>query len=81
MRLAEIEYEREVQEKALSRLTAEEREIRKKIEDGMDVGARGAQMASPTTPLQPLNGAATVNGHPQMQTNGDAVKKGKKKKH
>ncbi|KZT06932.1 uncharacterized protein LAESUDRAFT_725683 [Laetiporus sulphureus 93-53] len=81
MRLAEIEYEREVQEKALSRLTAEEREIRKKIEDGMDVGARGAQMASPTTPLQPLNGAATVNGHPQVQTNGDAVKKGKKKKH
>lgn len=76
LRAAEVSFEKEVKEGALSKLTTQEREIRKRIEDLLDPQARDLH-SSPT--LKSSGRRAPVNGHTK-RANGDTVKKGKKKR-
>ncbi|KAH9835591.1 uncharacterized protein C8Q71DRAFT_709031 [Rhodofomes roseus] len=84
LRSTEVECDTEALDGALFKLTTQEREIRKRIEDVMHPTARasGAEPEGPTvgSPLQPLDGKTTSNGHSKPKANGDTVKKGKKKK-
>ncbi|PCH33586.1 hypothetical protein WOLCODRAFT_135204 [Wolfiporia cocos MD-104 SS10] len=81
LRIVEVEFDKETKETALAKLTTQERDIRRQIEDVLDPSARArsAAMKSSGPPLQPLNGEATSNGLPKTKVNGDASKKGKKK--
>jgi len=80
LRYAEVSFDKETKESALLKLTAEEREIRRKIEDLTDPKTRTSTGSAPTSPLQPLNGKAGAANVPKTSTNGDTNKKGKKKK-
>ena len=65
-------------ENLVSKLTAEERELRKRLEDAT---TSPASNPPPHSPLQPLNGKVVLNGHPASKVNGDVgAKKGKKRK-
>jgi COMPASS component SPP1 len=65
-----------VKEAGLLKLTTQEREIRKRIEDLLDPQARN--LHSPT-PMKSSSRKPPVNGHTK-RANGDIVKKGKKKR-
>lgn len=74
-------FEKESIETLLSKLTAEERELRKRLEDVTDPHAQRSPVNPSFVPLQPLNGKAVPNGNLTIKMNGDAVvKKGKKRK-
>ncbi|GBE78286.1 hypothetical protein SCP_0111690 [Sparassis crispa] len=79
LRLAEVSFEKETMETALLQLTTGEREIRRQIEDVIDPKARTSSMGT-GSPLQPLNGKASSNNLSHSKSNGDQVKKGKKRK-
>ena len=80
LRLAEVVFERETIEGIMAKLTGEEREIRKRIEDVLETKSR-APMAPVPVPLQPLNGKGLTNGVvKQQKSNTDGLKKGKKRK-
>lgn len=70
-----MSFERETIEGVLSKLTLQEREIRKRIEDVLDSSSRAALVAP--VPLQPLNGKGLPNGVVKQK---DVLKKGKKRK-
>ncbi|THH34070.1 hypothetical protein EUX98_g59 [Antrodiella citrinella] len=78
LRQAEVKFEMDTIEEVLSKLTAQEREIRKQIEDVLESESRTA--AIPVPVLQPLNGQGYSNGVVKQKTNTDGVKKGKKRK-
>ncbi|KAI0963525.1 hypothetical protein AcW1_000576 [Taiwanofungus camphoratus] len=80
LRSAEVSFEKQTLEDALLRLTTQEREIRKHIEDVVDPKAQTSVPDVMGLPLQPLNGDVFANGLPKAKTNGEAVKKGKKRK-
>jgi len=82
LRAAEVEFDKDAMETAILKVTTQEREIRKQIEDVMDPQARAAAATVPMSPLQPLNGKLDLDdlGPPIVRMNGDAGKKGKKKK-
>ncbi|KAH9937653.1 uncharacterized protein B0H18DRAFT_1081769 [Fomitopsis serialis] len=84
LRSTEVECDRDALDGALLKLTTQEREIRKRIEDVMHPTAQssGGEPTGPPlgSPLQPLNGKTTSNGQSKSKVNGDAAKKGKKKK-
>lgn len=79
LRATEIQFERDTRFGVLQRLTVEEREIRKQIEDVMDPKARASVLNTVGPPLQPLNGDATPNGPVKSKASSDANRKGKKK--
>ena len=71
-------WERETMETLLSKLTAEERELRKRLEDATSPPASNP---APHAIFTPLNGKIALNGHPTPKVNGDVGgKKGKKRK-
>lgn len=81
LRQAEVTFEKETIENLLSKLTAEERELRKRLEDATDPHTKTPALLPTFTPLQPLNGKVLTNGIPTLKLNGDAGgKKGKKRK-
>ncbi|KAH9946655.1 hypothetical protein B0H21DRAFT_693343 [Amylocystis lapponica] len=79
LRFAEISFDKETKESALLKLTTQERDIRRQIEDVTDPKAR-TPVSSLPSPLQPLNGQASSASIPKAKLNGDSMKKGKKKK-
>ena len=78
VRMAEVEFDKEIKDQALQKLTKLEREIRKRVEDILDpqVHLSNAKMLEPSSPLS----RPTVNGQSKHKPNGDLRKKGKKKK-
>ena len=78
LRLAEVEFDKEIKDQALQKLTKLEREIRKRVEDILDpqVHLSNAKMLEPSSPLS----RPTANGQSKHKPNGDLRKKGKKKK-
>lgn len=76
LRAAEVEFEKEMKEAVLLKLTTKEREIRKRIEDILEPQGR---TPPPSTPLKAANGKQALNGHNKARPNGE-VKKGKKKR-
>ncbi|KAI9445275.1 hypothetical protein H4582DRAFT_2125647 [Lactarius indigo] len=78
LRIAEVEFDKEIKDQALQKLTKLEREIRKRVEDILDpqVHLGNAKMLEPSSPLS----RPTVNGQSKHKPNGDIRKKGKKKK-
>jgi len=62
----------------LLKFTTREREIRKRIEDLLDPQARDAPPSSPQKVAN--SGKPQVNGHTKTISNGNVVKKGKKKR-
>ncbi|EMD41831.1 hypothetical protein CERSUDRAFT_110395 [Gelatoporia subvermispora B] len=82
LRAGEVEFDKEAMEAAVLKLTTQEREIRKQIEDVTDPQARASATALSTSPLQLLNCKVDlVNLEPPIvKINGDTGKKGKKKK-
>ena len=76
LRAAEVSFEKEMKESVLLKLTTREREIRKRIEDLLDPQARNLPHS---TPLKSANGKQ-VNGHAKANSNGDIIRKGKKKR-
>jgi COMPASS component SPP1 len=80
LRSAEVLFEKDMKETALSKLTTREREVRKRIEDILDPqSSRSANEASAKAPLKSLNTKPSANGHTKPKVNGE-VKKGKKRK-
>ena len=79
LRQAEVQVERETIETVLSKLTSQEREIRKLIEDASESKPTPQPPALPV-PLQPLNGKGIPNGVVKQRPNADGLKKGKKRK-
>jgi COMPASS component SPP1 len=80
LRSVEVLLEKEMKEKALSKLTTREREIRKRIEDTIDPqSSRGTNESSAKTPLKSSNVKPSANGHSKPKLNGE-MKKGKKRK-
>lgn len=61
----------------LLKLTTSEREIRKQIEDILDPQACDAPASMP---LKSANSKPQMNGHAKTSSNGNVVKKGKKKR-
>src|SRR5882762_1430705 len=81
LRAAEIQFEKEMKEQALLTLTTREREIRKRMEDIVDPQARMSTMnGAPYSSPQKPSSKPSINGHTKARSNGDAIKKGKKKK-
>lgn len=82
--MTEVDCDKEALDGALSKLTAQEREIRKRIENVLHPTARSSAPESgtpvPGSPLQPSNEKTVANGHTKVKVNGNVVKKGKKKK-
>lgn len=82
--MTEVDCDKEALDGALLKLTTQEREIRKRIEDVLHPSPQSSAPEPvapvPGSPLQPLNGKASMNGHTKPKVNGDAIKKGKKKK-
>jgi hypothetical protein len=78
LRMAEVEFDKEIKDQALQKLTKLEREIRKRVEDILDpqVHLGNAKMLEPSSPLS----RPTANGQSKHKPNGDLRKKGKKKK-
>jgi len=76
IRAAEISFEKEVKEAGLLKLTTQEREIRKRIEDLLDPQGRNPHSSAP---LKSGGRKPPVNGHTK-RANGDIAKKGKKKR-
>lgn len=78
LRIAEVEFDKEIKDQALQKLTKLEREIRKRVEDILDpqVHLSNAKILEPSSPLS----RPTVNGLSKHKPNGDLRKKGKKKK-
>ena len=78
LRMAEVEFDKEIKDQALQKLTKLEREIRKRVEDILDpqVHLSKAKMLEPSSPLS----RPTINGQSKHKPNGDVRKKGKKKK-
>lgn len=78
LRIAEVEFDKEIKDQALQKLTKLEREIRKRVEDILDpqVHLGSAKMLEPSSPLS----RPAVNGQTKHKPNGDLRKKGKKKK-
>ncbi|KAI9460957.1 hypothetical protein BJY52DRAFT_240737 [Lactarius psammicola] len=78
VRVAEVEFDKEIKDQALQKLTKLEREIRKRVEDILDpqVHLGNTKMLEPSSPLS----RPTVNGQSKHKPNGDLRKKGKKKK-
>jgi COMPASS component SPP1 len=74
--MAEVEFDKEIKDQALQKLTKLEREIRKRVEDILDPQVHNAKMLEPSSPLS----RPTVNGQSKHKPNGDLRKKGKKKK-
>ncbi|KAI0322727.1 hypothetical protein OF83DRAFT_1161093 [Amylostereum chailletii] len=82
LRSAEVQFEKEMKEQALQKLTTREREIRKRVEDISEPHARlpAATANPPSSPTRPLLEPKPVaNGVSRSRPNGDS-KKGKKKK-
>lgn len=80
LRFAEVSFEKETMESLLAKLTAEERDLRKRLEDAVDSHSKTSPLQT-FTPLQPLNGKTLANGNPTPKLNGDSGgKKGKKRK-
>ncbi|KII93512.1 hypothetical protein PLICRDRAFT_394830 [Plicaturopsis crispa FD-325 SS-3] len=74
LRAAEVAFERETKESAVGKLTTQERELRRRIEDIITPQAR------PAVPLKmPLTSAHSTNGHANVHVE-EAAKKGKKRK-
>ncbi len=74
-------FEKETMEGLLSKLTAEERELRKRLEDAISPPVSQAVPHPVFAPLQPLNGKVVANGVQTLKVNGEAGgKKGKKRK-
>lgn len=71
--------EKERKEEALLKLTTREREIRKRIEDIVDPHGHNCNEPSSKAPLKSHN-VKLSNGHAKGKMNGDALKKGKKRK-
>ncbi|KAF8898695.1 hypothetical protein BD779DRAFT_1464807 [Infundibulicybe gibba] len=83
VRYKDICKEKEKKEEALAKLTTREREIRKRIEDLADPQSRACNENTTTPSKTPLSAASNVkhaNGHAKARTNGDVIKKGKKRK-
>ncbi|KZT74661.1 hypothetical protein DAEQUDRAFT_734278 [Daedalea quercina L-15889] len=84
LRLTEVDCDKEALDGVLSKLTTQEREIRKRIEDVVNptAGTSATDPTGPTagSPLQRLNGKTVTNGHARSKVNGESAKKGKKKK-
>ena len=80
LRMAEVEFDKEIKDQALQKLTKLEREIRKRVEDILDpqVHLGNAKMLEPSSPLS--LSMPTTNGQSKHKPNGDLRKKGKKKK-
>ena len=82
--MTEVDCDKEALDGALLKLTTQEREIRKRIEDVLHPSARTSASETvapvPGSPLQPLNGKISMNGLSKPKANGDTGKKGKKKK-
>ena len=76
LRAAEVEFEKEMKDTVLLKLTTKEREIRKRIEDILEPHGR---TPPPSTPFKAVNGKQAPNGHNKGRPNGD-VQKGKKKR-
>ncbi|KAH9175280.1 hypothetical protein EDB89DRAFT_1946359, partial [Lactarius sanguifluus] len=78
LRIAEVEFDKEIKDQALQKLTKLEREIRKRVEDILDpqVHLSNAKILEPSSPLS----RPTVNGLSKHKPNGEVRKKGKKKK-
>ncbi|OBZ80046.1 Set1 complex component spp1 [Grifola frondosa] len=76
LRSGEIDFDKDLKERAILALTTQEREIRKQIEDTMDPQAKTSVV--PTSPL--INGKTLANGMLEIKVNGDSIKKGKKRK-
>jgi COMPASS component SPP1 len=76
--MAEVEFDKEIKDQALQKLTKLEREIRKRVEDILDpqVHLGNAKMLEPSSPLS----RPPANGQSKHKPNGDMRKKGKKKK-
>ncbi len=75
LRLAEVEFEKEMLDAGLERLTTQERKIRKRMEDVIIPNAQRSSAGS--GPLQPLNGEILPNDSGKIRENGT---KGKKRK-
>lgn len=74
-------FEKETMEGLLSKLTAEERELRKRLEDATSPPVSQPVPHPVFAPLQPLNGKVVANGAATLKVNGEAGgKKGKKRK-
>ncbi|KAI0051689.1 hypothetical protein FA95DRAFT_193514 [Auriscalpium vulgare] len=85
LRIAEVQFEKEMKDQALEKLTTREREIRKRVEDIVDPQARLAAanntaVYAPSPKPLPMESKPTLNGHSKTRPNGEPVKKGKKKK-
>ncbi|KAI0271367.1 hypothetical protein BC834DRAFT_966858 [Gloeopeniophorella convolvens] len=89
LRAAEVEFDKEMRDQALEKLTKLEREIRTRVEDILDpqmsVGAaEGAGTGAglePSSPLVPtLAKPPVLNGQAKHRPNGEQGKKGKKRK-
>ncbi|KAI0068353.1 hypothetical protein BV25DRAFT_1793493 [Artomyces pyxidatus] len=83
LRIAEVQFEKEMKEQALLKLTTHEREIRKRVEDivdpqGLHASATNTTFASPPR-LDPGERKPAANGHSKLKPNGES-KKGKKRK-
>ncbi|THH19857.1 hypothetical protein EW146_g1387 [Bondarzewia mesenterica] len=84
LRIAEIQFDKEMKDSALQKLTTREREIRKRIEDIVDPQAHLSTTTSNPpphpAPLKNSNTPPAHHGHPKTKVNGDTTKKGKKRK-
>lgn len=76
LRIAEVDFEKETKEATIAKLTTQERELRKRIEDILE--PKDTKMSK--MPLKPSNTKPAVNGHSSVKVNGDAGRKGKKRK-
>ncbi len=75
--MAEVEFDKDIKDQALQKLTKLEREIRKRVEDILDPQVHlGNGKIEPSSPLS----RPTVNGQSKHKPSGDIRKKGKKKK-
>ncbi|KAA1468206.1 hypothetical protein DENSPDRAFT_770501 [Dentipellis sp. KUC8613] len=83
LRLAEVQFEKEMKEQALLKLTTRERKIRTRIEDILDPHARvSATCNSVHTTPQKATTLPSTNGQPKPKApvHADSSKKGKKKR-
>ncbi|KZT30423.1 hypothetical protein NEOLEDRAFT_1125965 [Neolentinus lepideus HHB14362 ss-1] len=78
LRIAEADFDKETKEATIAKLTSQERELRKRIEDILE--PKGGKLASTLSLKSSTKPAA--NGHVSaiMKSNGDLSKKGKKRK-
>jgi len=80
VRSKDVSKEKEKKEEALFKLTTKEREVRKRIEDILEAHNRSCNEPLNNN-YKPLKSSKLSNGHTtKVKTNGDATKKGKKRK-